>query len=349
MFFIKNDIVEGDRPRSQFVGMFAGSYKKVAEEFFNNYELIRIASSDKVFRTPLKRKAERVCRFCGQRRPAVKYKKTAHLIPKSIGNKHLFSDFECDNCNFTFGTYESDLAGFLGIAFAFIGDPAEEKTPTLHDHKLGVTVRHGGLPTDEQNSKIEISADRPESMFKIDEEKGRLSVPFTTKAYVPFNVYRSLLKAALSFMPEKYVANYENTIDILVNSKSIDSRLLSAVPCFTHSGPGFPTPRILLFEKIDPGKAVFTHTFILQFLNYSFQLHLPYYEPDRWMFDGVQNVEFVTAPPFLDKDFVAKYGEPTFARLDLSGTESITRSQVQHFTFSKVDFNKNDLRSEKES
>jgi hypothetical protein len=44
-------------------------------------------------------KNSRICRFCGQAKPEVSFRKEAHALPESIGNKSLFTYYECDACN----------------------------------------------------------------------------------------------------------------------------------------------------------------------------------------------------------------------------------------------------------
>ena len=45
----------------------------------------------------------RVCRFCGKRSPEVTFESEAHAIPEALGNKSIFSAYECDVCNHMFG------------------------------------------------------------------------------------------------------------------------------------------------------------------------------------------------------------------------------------------------------
>ncbi|MBV8095742.1 MAG: hypothetical protein JO110_21445, partial [Acetobacteraceae bacterium] len=48
-------------------------------------------------------KHDRVCRFCGEHEPKVTFKDRAHAIPEALGNKSLFTNYECDICNHAFG------------------------------------------------------------------------------------------------------------------------------------------------------------------------------------------------------------------------------------------------------
>ena len=58
-----------------------------------------------------------VCRYCGKNNSQVNFKKLAHAIPELLGNKYLFSNDECDDCNSYFDKHlENNLANFLGIS-----------------------------------------------------------------------------------------------------------------------------------------------------------------------------------------------------------------------------------------
>ena len=58
-------------------------------------------------------RVNRTCRFCGKRSPEVTFEKQAHAIPECLGNKSLFTAYECDACNGFFGTgIENDFGNW---------------------------------------------------------------------------------------------------------------------------------------------------------------------------------------------------------------------------------------------
>lgn len=76
-------------------------------EFFENYEIENIfIPPDKVVKN-LKKRPDRVCRYCGLNATQATFKKEAHIIPHLMGNRYLVSDFECDKCNELFSKYEN--------------------------------------------------------------------------------------------------------------------------------------------------------------------------------------------------------------------------------------------------
>src|ERR1044072_8787003 len=93
-------------------------YVREAVKFWEQYEVIDMVmpADIRYDKRNLKPKHERVCKFCGFSMPEVKFPDEAHLLSEMIGNKDLFSDFECKACNLKLSNYENDLANFLGIS-----------------------------------------------------------------------------------------------------------------------------------------------------------------------------------------------------------------------------------------
>lgn len=40
----------------------------------------------------------RTCRFCGLHEPRVTFRHEAHAIPEALGNRSIFTNYECDSC-----------------------------------------------------------------------------------------------------------------------------------------------------------------------------------------------------------------------------------------------------------
>lgn len=81
-------------------------------------------------------RSKRVCRFCGESIPAVKFDKIAHAVPESIGgHKNLICYEECDKCNEAFGEgIERNLCewfDFRRSTHQVKKNPAESLRPTV--------------------------------------------------------------------------------------------------------------------------------------------------------------------------------------------------------------------------
>ncbi|OTX98541.1 hypothetical protein BK729_13320 [Bacillus thuringiensis serovar wratislaviensis] len=67
-------------------------------------------------------KTNRKCMYCGKTKRETTFKKDAHVIPASLGNRILFNYNECDRCNeHHFSNHENELANFLMLDRIFIG------------------------------------------------------------------------------------------------------------------------------------------------------------------------------------------------------------------------------------
>src|SRR4051812_36839227 len=79
-----------------FAGIPVDEYALTFQKFTERYSIKRLLEDDKIYRKQLKPRKQRICRFCKTAyNENEKFKPTAHLIAKAIGNSNLFSDFEC--------------------------------------------------------------------------------------------------------------------------------------------------------------------------------------------------------------------------------------------------------------
>ncbi len=123
-----------------------------AIDFFNIYEVELVINFDDLTKKIYVGEfANRVCRFCGKAKPAVSFKKEAHVVPQFLGNRFLLSAQECDICNKLFGDlYENDFANYIGALrpFSFFTPSKNNKNPKYkeslsvgNEKKLGFQFR----------------------------------------------------------------------------------------------------------------------------------------------------------------------------------------------------------------
>ena len=92
------------------------------------------------------RPSVRRCRFCGRDETAVTFKKKAHAVSEALGNKHLLSYRECDDCNAFFGqAYEDALVKYIGALRTFMMVLGKNGVPSYKspDGKLRIDVKDG--------------------------------------------------------------------------------------------------------------------------------------------------------------------------------------------------------------
>src|SRR5688572_20545129 len=180
------------------------SWEESFEEKY--YQVDYIINRNPDFRKPGKGKKAiegRICRFCGGDHTQKKFVRDAHLVSKYLGNTTLFSSFECDECNEKFGKVESDLANYMGLSRSILGLSDISQAPGLVAKRLKVKSRsfYG------HNILILSKQDINEVNTPEERKSGIIKIPYTKPPYVPSNVFKGLLKAAFSILPEDEVKN----------------------------------------------------------------------------------------------------------------------------------------------
>lgn len=83
---------------------------------------------------------KRVCRFCNKGMPEVFFKKKAHAISESLGNKLLVLNEECDTCNEKFAVYiEEDIVQYLSVFRSVYGIKAKGGLKALKGKNFTLT------------------------------------------------------------------------------------------------------------------------------------------------------------------------------------------------------------------
>ena len=114
-------------------------------------------------------KENQVCRFCGKSKPEVLFRSEAHAIPESLGNKILFTNYECDTCNKFFGeTIENDFGKWSKPYRTFARIRGKKGVPTLKE--LGWRIEYN------DSTGFHIKQDENSLPFVFDEEKKQIRV-----------------------------------------------------------------------------------------------------------------------------------------------------------------------------
>ncbi len=243
----------------------------------------------------------------------------------------MVSDFECDPCNSAFGKYENDLAYFLGIIRTIHGvNSKNKKIPTFKspgDLLVARSTELHGI-----NDGVKIDFNDPSILgIKINTETGKSEIQFSKQPYVPFNVYKALLKTALSIIPAKYVDDYKRAYQALADN---DDRLAAFANVIVYELPlehKVDTPVCFLFKKKDKTEKIISHIFALYFQSSIFQFPIPLFEEDIniGMYDG-NTYEIPTCPPLL---LVRPESGATFSRYlkNFSSSKKTTEEAIISF------------------
>ena len=145
------------------------------------------------------KKEDRVCRFCKQKYPYVKFNSVAHTISEALGNKKLITNDECDECNSYFDkNIERDFIAYHDFLRTFFGiKNKENQIPQMKGENFSFTM-----------------SENKEATFKLKDEfdfsqPARLKIGNKIKMQ---NIYKALCKFALSAIDSKHLSHFDETI-----------------------------------------------------------------------------------------------------------------------------------------
>lgn len=234
------------------------------------------------------------CRFCGRSYPEVSFNKVAHALSHMVENRHLKSDYECDECNELFSKVETDFSAYMNLY-----------------HTMFQVYGKGGIPkyklNSKQKSKIEVSEDNlikinlqeGEEPIIIWEEKDKANNSIEIKGkrtYTPQNVLRALVKMAMTIIPPSELSNLQGTMNWLM-FRPCEGMLLP-VYLRIYRQP-LPFTSAMIFKRKDFVDNINPHyVFVLAYKNIVFQVPLPMVEADK-KFRG-KKIKFPMMPTPLD-------------------------------------------------
>lgn len=143
-----------------------------------------------------------VCRFCGKKYPEVRFKKrNAHAIPESLGNKLVFCNDECQNCNATLSPIDKELTEYLKYR------RSENKIVNKKNKIIkvwGHNYFYDGACGELKISRLAI-LEETESKYYVKLEGAE---PITH-----LGIYKALAKIAIDLMPRDLMDEFSATID----------------------------------------------------------------------------------------------------------------------------------------
>lgn len=281
------------------------SHKKLYDDFFRIYQIEEIIDCDPSVKiSGLKPKGSRVCRFCGKKSGETTFKKDAHVIPESLGNRNWVSDFECDKCNSQFGVFENNLAAFMGITRTLGHVKGKNKIPTFKSPDGKITARHS---TEDVNVITIVKNDVASDAISVNPLTGATTIKYKDQPYIPLAVYKAFVKMALSCLPEKYLNEYALAFEYLLTNKyDADFKMFTQIENYTFPNSyAIKYPIVVLCKKRSANEVAFTHVFQLYYQNYVFQFPIPLNIQDMRFIN--KSVPIYSCPPLLtDADVVSK-------------------------------------------
>lgn len=197
--------------------------------------------------------AKRKCRFCGATNPlhdtkagkiTSHFQNIAHAISQSLGNQRIICNEECDDCNNVFSNgIENDINQFFSISQALHtkkSSNGKPKSATGENYTIAENQVQIKLPSNFSNFPATMTIHPGESGFTC-ALKGNVG-------YVPANVYRCLVKFAMSCIDAKYLPVFSITTKWIRKKK----RFLRLPKVYINErAPYTETPILLLFVRKD--------------------------------------------------------------------------------------------------
>ncbi|AZA53767.1 hypothetical protein [Chryseobacterium sp. G0201] len=263
-------------------------------------------------RRPLKKISDRTCRFCGKKSTETTFKGKPHIISRLFGNNSGVSDYECDKCNNHFSGYESDMANFLGLNRS-VNALGTQTPPTFKSYDGNIVAKKNNFNGFEG---IEIESSKEGVIQKKD--GGIIEFNVIHNPYIPINIFKCLLKIALTVIPDYEVANYKLCFDFLMENKNETYFAQHAKQIHKGlSGFNVKFPYVLIFKKRNLESKLPSHWIKLYYQDSYIQFYIPYHKGDKVLQKG-EEISYPLCPPLIFADTQPQGIAKNYEKLDLS-------------------------------
>lgn len=279
---------------------FTDLYKRgVLWDDLDNDTRKKIFLSDKEYKEGVRR-----CRFCGKSEEETLFDDSSHAISEMIGNKWLFSHYECRECNKAFGNNCEDSFGKYVLPFKIVSRQFGKKDKMGYSEMTGNIKMSKKVPLfnfDGQNIKALVKQTKQGQMMTLTENGFELKME--RKKYIPEWVYFSLLKIGISVMPFEFLHKYVYMIASLyvaVNDCNERKKIFEKINQygFLEYIPGkncFEKVNVELFARKDEVPQEYPYCFLcVNFGHYSLQIPMPE--------DSQHNGEMIKATSYMHFD-----------------------------------------------
>ncbi|HHQ4328448.1 TPA: hypothetical protein ACSQRE_001790 [Clostridium perfringens] len=201
-----------------------------------------------------------------------------------IGNKRLFSIYECKECNKNFGCSCEDSFGKYILPFKIVSEVFGRNKTMCHSEQFGEIRMNNSepiMPHFNNSTKNLIKETKQGELLTMTDDGFKLRLK--RKRYTPEWIYFSLLKMALGIMPFELINKYVYalaTLKVVINNKSERDKILNlyVIPGVIEFIPGkmcFSEINLELFKRkpTAPDEYPLCY-FCLNFGHYSLQIPL---------------------------------------------------------------------------
>ena len=206
-------------------------------KFWSSYDVISFGDKEKEEYTGPNDLKACVCRFCRRGYPEVKFKKrNAHAIPEALGNKLIFCNDECPDCNATLSRIDKELAEYLQYRRSEGG---------IRNKKSKIIKVYGhNFFYDGSAGKLKISPlailEETESEYYVKLEGAEL--------ITHLGIYKALAKIAIDLIPRNLVDEFQSTID-WIKGEFVPQKLPNVF--YIYQSSSVSQPLVQLFVRHD--------------------------------------------------------------------------------------------------
>jgi len=206
-------------------------------KFWSSYDVISFGDKEKEEYTGPNELKACVCRFCRRGDPKVKFKKrNAHAIPEALGNKLIFCNDECPDCNATLSRIDKELAEYLKYRRSEGG---------IRNKKSKIIKVYGhNFFYDGSSRKLKISR-----LAILEETENEYYVKLEgAEPITHLGIYKALAKIAIDLMPRNLVDEFQSTID-WIKGEFVPQKLPNVF--YIYQSSSVSQPLVQLFVRHD--------------------------------------------------------------------------------------------------
>jgi hypothetical protein len=205
------------------------------------------------------------CRFCGTDN-AKHFRKIAHTIPESLGNKWVISRDECDDCNTRSSQYEDALAKAVGPFLTLGGTRGKGNHVRQTGRSKGGSVVAHRDGTERRELHFSARGISLDEVLRLDHTNGivKLVMPVAGVPFAPRLAYKALLKMAVLLLPDAELDQFATARQSLLDPSALfPEPPLEVVASFGSIGNAPPLVAMCLLRRRAAEAALPSTIFIL--------------------------------------------------------------------------------------
>ncbi len=266
------------------------------KSFFDYYELYSSTENIEKFSS----EKEKCCRYCGKSEPDTTFNLKPHLLPELFGRNNITWNFECDSCNTKFQKLETDFSNYIIPFLTLTNTKTKKGIPKFQSRKTPTT---NSTMIESMNGLRKFNFSRNIQDFEYLEEDKRLNVNLQLKPFVPFSLYKLLLKIGISLFPAENLEDSELFVEIL-NEDNVTSKNGVFFTLFRYrmDTKYFQKPSAYLYkakETVIENDQFPEYALIIYTSNLIFQFFLPLSVKNRKEYKETYNLHLDLFPFFI--------------------------------------------------